>query len=312
MTVFKIFKNISIYITIFLFLTQFLFVNRAFAQTTDYAKMIKVTPVILNIDLEKGQEQSYNIVLTNLLSQPLGVSLNPESLDASDELTGMVFNQPHSNSPFISWITLSYKEIIIPEEGSKEIKVSIKVPKNAKDGSYNSVLFITPFVSKSIDKTSPTVVSRIGILILANIGLPKKSPDINVLKILNFDFQSQNNKTKAILRAQNNFNFNIATKATIEISPFFAQKQTIELDDKRILAGKVRRWEILLNLKPGIYFAKAAVSIGEGKFAYKNSAFTVPAFSSFILWLILIIVIILLILLRKRLKRALFILYKGS
>jgi len=310
---FNLLRTISKYIIIFLFLGMFLAPNETLAQVTDYTKMVKVTPVILDINLKPGQEQDYDLKIENLLNQPLGIGLNMETLDATDEVSGMVFGKPHTNSPFVSWISLSEKQFIIAEKEAKTIKVSVKIPKEAKDGSYTSVIFITPFVSKPLDGASPSVVSRVGILALANIGTPKEILIKDMAKILNFNFQSQQNKLKTVVRVQNTFNFNLSTKAKITLSPLiFGKKEIIKLDDKRILAGKTRKWEVPLNLKPGIYQANLAVSIGGGRQIYKNTLLTVPSFYAFIPYLIIVFIVVVIILLRKRLKTALFILYKGS
>ena len=63
-------------------------------------------------------------------------------------------------------------------------------------------------------------------------------------KILTFQFQTAKNKTNATVRVQNTFNFNLSTKAKITINPLIlGEKKAIQLDDKRILAGKIRKWE---------------------------------------------------------------------
>ena len=313
-------KTISKYIVIFLLLGTFFIAPKTFAQTTasnaasqDYSKIIKITPVILNINLKLGQKQDYDLKMENLLNQPLGIGLRLETLDATDELTGMVFGTPHPNSPFVSWTEINEKEFIISEKGKKTIKISVKFPKNTKEGSYTSVIFVTPFFSKTLDKTSQSVVGRIGVLAFANIGVPREREPKDMARILNFNFITKNGKSKTVVRVQNTFNFNLSTKAKIELSPiFFGQKQTIQLDDKRILSGKIRRWEVPVQLRPGIYQAKLAVSLGQGRQIYKDIFFTVPSFASFVPYLVVLIIILLIILLRKRLKKALFILYKGT
>jgi len=308
------FKRIAIYITIFLLLGMFLVPNRAFAQAFDYTKMIKITPVILNINLKPGQEQTYDLNLENVISLPLGVSLNIETLDATDELSGMVFGNPHANSPFVFWMSLSEKQFLIKEKDSKVVTLTVKIPKNAKEGSYTSVIFITPFVSKPLDKSVPTIVSRIGILVLADIGTPKEKQPQDMAKILNLDIRpSKNNMTEATVRVENTYNFNLSTKAKIELDPLLlGEQKIIELDDKRILAGKVRKWQDVFNLKPGIYKSLLTVSLGQGRLIYATTYFSVPSLSSFTKYLLLLLLIVLVILLRKRIKKAVSVLYKGA
>ena len=308
------FKTLSKYILIYTILIIFIWPKSAFAQVTDFKKMLRITPVILNIDLKPGQEQTYNLNLENILPLPLGIDVNIETLDATDELSGMIFGNPHANSPFVSWMSLSNKQFIIKEKDSKTITLTVKIPKNAKEGSYTSVIFITPFVSKPQDKSVPTVISRIGILALANIGTPKERQPQDMARIVNFDFNSaKDNLTQLVIRVENTYNFNLSAKTKIELDPIlFGQKQTIELDDKRILAGKVRRWQELLNLKPGIYKGLLTVSLGQGRLIFATTYFSIPSLGFAFKYIFILIIIILVILLRKRIKKALFILYKGA
>jgi hypothetical protein len=305
-------KTITKYIAIFTVFAYFLLPKSAFAQAVDYRKIIRITPVILNINLNPGQQQSYDLRLDNLINQPLGIQLSLETLDTTDELTGMVFGNPHANSPFVSWILLSRKQFIIQEKDSQTFSLNVKIPKNAKLGSYTSVIFITPLLSTANQKNSPNVISRIGVLAFANIGTPKEVPTEKLAKILTFNFDQEKNKINAIIRVQNTFNFNLSSKANITLEPIlFGKNQIIELEDKRILAGKVRKWIEPVNLSNGIYKADLAVSLGEGRIIYKTIFFSVPSFTYILKYLVILIILLLIFLLRKRLKKAFFILYKG-
>lgn len=311
------FKKISFCIIIYTILAMFLLPVKASAQTNDYSKIIRVTPVILDINLKPGQQQTYKINIENLLNQPLGIGLSQESLDATDELTGMVFGVPHGNSPFVSWVSIEEKQFIISENSSKTISLRINVPKNAKEGSYTSILFTTPFFTKILDSNSPSVISKIGVLMLADIGMPVETQPEKMAKVNDFYFHElQDNAYESIVRLENIHNFNLSAKAKIEISPIlFGDKKIVQLNDKRVLAGKIRKWQEPVKLSPGIYKAKLIVSLSEGRFIYADYFFTIPLLASIFKYLNYLLIIgffVLIFLLRKRLKKAFKILYKGT
>ena len=300
----------SIYIVILVFVSFMLLPRSTFAQE----KMIRVTPVILNLELKKGQEQTYEVKIENLLSAPMGIETNIESLDASDEETGIRFDLPKQNESFVSWITTSEKDLIIPENGKKNIEIKIKVPKNIKEGGYQGVLFLTPFITKPLDNLSPTVTSRVGILILANIGTPKAAPAKDKARIVEFSFKQVFDKGPAdlILRVKNIFPFIIPSKAEVLITPLFGKQQIVELEDKRILPGKIRKWQKDIALNPGFYKAQAALSLYQGQLLFKDTYFLVLPVKGISMYLILVPFILVIFLIRKRLKKAFLVLVQKS
>jgi len=236
-------KRLSKYIAILLFISVFL-PRTAFAQNTNPKNMVRVTPIFINMDLQKDTENTYELKIDNLLSVPLGIKTNLESLDPTDEENGIQFGPPKQNQPFISWISFSEKDLIIPENGSKTIKITVKPPKDAKDGGYYGILFLTPIVSKPLDRTSPTVVSRIGVLMFASIGSPKAVKPDQKAKIEEFKFiDNFGNKTsEMILRVKSTYPYLFSAKAKVDVEQILGKTKILELEDKRILPGKIRKW----------------------------------------------------------------------
>ena len=309
-------RNIKL---LYRFLTLFLLLSTLFAFFNKQAlaagnKMIRVTPIMFEVNLKPGQESTYKMDVENLLPSPLGLSLNLQALNASDEDNGITFDPLPENSPLIKWIKLPEKDFLFSENSKKTIEFTISIPRNVKEGSYNSVLFLTPMYSKMINKNLPTVLSRLGALIFVNIGIPQETAAQNKAKIVDFYFGGildTGKEQKMTLRVQNIFPFTLSTKANIEIDSF-SGKRTLELIDKRILASKIRRWQQAVNLPIGFYKATAAVSVGGGQQIFKSTYFMVFPLKIITEILVLVIILYLIYRFRKRIKKAAFILYKGS
>ena len=306
-------KRLSKYIAILLFISVFL-PRTAFAQNTNPKNMVRVTPIFINMNLQKDAENTYELKIGNLLSVPLGIKTNLESLDPTDEENGIQFGPPKQNQPFISWISLSEKDFIIPENGSKIIKITVKPPKDARDGGYYGILFLAPIVSKPLDRTSPTVVSRIGVLMFAGIGTPKAVKPEQKAKIEEFKFTDNfGNKTpEMVLRVKSTYPYLISAKARVDIKQVLGATKTVELEDKRILPNKIRKWTKSQELGIGIYKANIAVSLGGGEIIYKKTYFIVLPIKAYLPYLAFILIVLILILGRKRIKKAITILIKGG
>jgi hypothetical protein len=307
-------QKLSQYIIILLIITLFM-PHKAFGQAAEGSKnMIRVTPIFINMNLQKDTENTYELKIDNLLSIPLGVKTSLESLDPTDEENGIQFGPPKQNEPFISWISLSEKDFIIPENESKTISITVKPPRNSKDGGYYGILFLTPLVSKPLDKTSPTVVSRVGALMFANIGTPKPAKPGQKAKIEEFKFIDMFGKKtpQMVLRVKNTYPYLFSVKAKADIKQVLGQTRTINLEDKRILPGKIRKWTKPQDLGIGIYKASVAVSLGGGEIIYKSTYFLVLPIKQYSSLFIAFCLLLITYLGRKRFQKAFVILIKDK
>lgn len=294
-------KNISKYrlilINISILLAILVTPNPTFGQVKR-DEMLNITPIIFNFELEKGQEQIEKLKIENKLNVPMGVRLSLEVIELADEETLLKFSN-NKEEDFISWVELSEKELVIEENGTETIDVKIKTPENAKDGSYNAVLFITPFSSQPISRLSPTVLTRIGSLIFANVGQPKNLPSNEMARILNFDFARDGKNLELNFRVKNEFNFTFSAKPSMSIKNASGKEININLDERKVLPQRTRKWTNQLNLNYGIYKLEAKVLLGQGKYITQSKfLFHLPFKSSH---LIILIIAVALILIRKRL-----------
>lgn len=302
----------SKYIIILTFISFFLVPPPVLGQEKSFQKLIRVTPIILNMTLEKGQEKVYEVKVDNLLTSPMGIRVNIESLNASDEETGMQFAIPQEKDSFSSKLQVSEDNFILQEKKSRTLKITVKTPQKIKDGGYQAVIFLTPFFNKPVEKLSPTVSSRIGILVLANVGKPKDVPAKQKAEIVEFGFKEVFEKGPAdlILRVKNIFPFIISSKARVRVTSLFEKEKVIELGDKRILPGKIRKWQQEVKLSPGIYKATVELSLYQGQILYKDTYFALLPIKTTPFFVIL--ALSLLLIFRKRLKKAILVLFSNK
>jgi transposase-like protein len=291
------------------YLLFFIFPTSLFAQQNPPINaMIKVSPVILKINLMPGTSQIHTIRVENLTDAPMPIRLAVEGFDASDENGG--FKPPSGDSqtsPLAQWITLNNSETIIPAHKIEEILVRIAIPHIVPLGGYYAIIYITPIFPDL------SVGSKIGVIALANIGV---QGDLhNKAEIVQFDFRSavyEKNPVTFTARVQNNSLNYFTAKPSLTITSLMGDPQTILLDEKVILPGKIRRWErvfAIQNTNRGIYRATLTVSLENGDHIQTTRTIVLFPIRIALGYMILILSIVFCIVKRKNVRRALLVLF---
>ncbi len=272
-------------------------------------QMIRVSPVILKVSLEPGTEQNYKIKVDNLLDTPLPLKASVEGFDASDEEYGVTVSDQSIASPLMDWISLDEKDAILPALTSRDFNIKIAVPSSVPIGGYYAMIFFTPIFP------GVPVSSKIGVLALANIAVAEQK---NQADIVTFNFDKvlyEKSPLLTTIRVKNTSLNYFTAKPTLTIKPLFGQDLTFELEDKTILPGKIRRWQRafdLGNLYGGIYTATLSVSLENGDYIYSTTHFIGFPVKKLGLSLLFLIVSSYLLIHRKRVKKAVRLLFKGQ
>lgn len=315
----KYFYKLALFTLFFTLLSTVYLLHTEFAYAVSYPihQTIRVTPIVLTPTLLPGKSWHETITVENLLDQPMGISLSLEALDASDEDNGITFTNLPGKTPLLSWLTLSETQAILKPHEKRTFDLLISVPAKIQSGQENAVLFVTPFVSRPKDTALPSVVSKIGTLILATIGTPNLKEAKEKTKILTFTFGSLVEKAppKLTLRVKNTYGRLISVKPFVTIYPLFGKKETTQLPDKRILSDKIRRWKgdfALTQTNHIFYKAVANVSVGGGETITKTTYFVLFPVIGIIRIVFWIMLLSSLYMGRQRVKKALHILMYGS
>jgi hypothetical protein len=309
----KIFSLLFL-ICIFNFLFFIFNFSTAFAANSQVSnpnsQIFSVSPVIINVPLSPGKTYKHELFVHNLTNQPLPIRANLSDFESTGEEGGYTFPDIKTN-PLLSWITLSDHEMILSPQEKKKILLTITTPQSIPLGGYHGMLFFEPVLTTQQDTTQ--VISRIGVLMLANVGVP--DPHAKKAEIVTFspDLLHKESSIPLLLRVKNVSLHYFTAKPILTISPLFPLSPShttspIYLEEKIIFQGKIRRWEQALDthvLTPNIYKAHMQVSTGNGQFVSTDKYFIVFPWDKALIVTTIIIVILILIRKRKRLKKAL-------
>jgi len=292
-----------------LFVVTFFFVGKNAPAVYAEQQTLRVSPVIINIDLSPGKTSSHDATIENLTNSPIPLRASLNDFLTSGEEGGYIFEDSKEN-PLLSWITLSESNFILNPREKKKIHLVIKTPQTIPVGGYYGILFFEP-VLQNTATAATQISSKIGILMLANIGI--QDPNAKQTEILAFTPSqiSQDGTVPFVLRVKNiALNF-FTAKPILTVSPLLSFSNSTKpqyLEEKIIFPGKVRRWTqdtTIQNLSPNIYKAHLIVSTGNGQSESQDQYFIVFPYMQVLLLLSIVIIVLFLFAKRKRLKATL-------
>ena len=148
---------------IFLLIFIFSKPSVSLASDTNYTQTIRVSPIILRINLSPGKTYHHIITVDNLLDIPMPLKASVEGFDSSNEENGIQITDQVVTSPLINWITINDADTILPAKSSKDFEIDIAIPEKVDIGGYYAVIFFTPILP-NIDPETPNQISaRIGV-----------------------------------------------------------------------------------------------------------------------------------------------------
>lgn len=270
---------------------------------------LKVSPVIINVTLSPGKTYTQPVAIENLSDSPLPLRTALSDFMTGGEEGGYVFAETKSN-PLLSWIKLDETEFILNPKEKKELQMMITTPDAIPVGGYYGVLFFEP-VAQGDQSSSTKVNAKVGVLMLANIGVP--DPNAKKAEILTYetDFLHADGNISVLLRVKNtSLNF-FSAKPTVHITPLLPVETTIReypLEEKIIFPGNIRRWEeaaTIQSLPPNIYKATVNISTGNGQVISAEKYLIVLPPSNILIGVFLLFLLVFIITKRKRIKNAL-------
>ncbi len=276
---------------------------------------LRVSPVIINVTLSPDKTYTHEVTVENLTDKPLPLRATFNDFLTADEEGGYVFEDTKTN-PLLSWITLNETEFIINPNEKKTMQMIIKTPKSISLGGYYGILFFEPVV-QNVANNGARVSSKVGVLMLANVGAPDKNAPAAEIVDVTTPLLDSDGDIPLVLRVKNiSLNF-FTAKPIVKVTPFInthtflpgimADQDVKErtLEDKIIFPGKIRRWteeHALQTLTPNIYKTDITVSTGNGQSVTKSSYIIVFPAAKALLILMIVIVLSIIITKRKRLR----------
>ena len=284
-----------------------LFTPPAHAQSSP--QTLRVTPFIISFPLSPGKIYQHPITVENLSDNPLPLKASLNDFLTTGEEGGYVFEESRTN-PLLSWITLSETDLILGAKEKKALIATIATPDAIPLGGYYGMLFFEQVPQFATPGTTQ-VLSRVGVLLLANVGVP--DPGAKKADILTFStgLIHQENTIPYLLRVKNVSLHYFTAKPILTISKLLHfgenQPQIIYPEEKLVFQDKIRRWEdnvVLTDSLPNIYKISMQVSTGNGEFVKEDRYLIIFPYIKAAFILIPLLLAVFLIAKRKRLNAA--------
>jgi hypothetical protein len=174
-------------------------------------------------------------------------------------------------------------------------------------------LFVEPVISAKADAS--LVTAKVGVLMLANIGV---STDKNKIEVISSEFNKSiysSGPVNNTLRIRNTTLNHFTAKPILRIEPLFGKPVTVPLEEKIIFPGKIRRWDSSFEL-PDYYhgFYKTVLTISTGKGHQEKREGYILAFPLLKAFgvILLLVLLTLSVIYRRRILKGLRILISGK
>ncbi len=244
-----------------------MFINSAFAGHVGAAQTaavgagnaLKVSPVRLDIKMDPGTTQTITVTIQNLTST--AAILHPVINDfvASGDESGrpnIILNEDeYAPSHSLKRLVLPLKDFTVHAGETREVKVTIEVPKDAAGGGYYGAVRFAP-ASNEGDK-NVNLAASVGTLVLLRVNgnikedLAVDSFDVRKKKNSPSSFFMDNKGINAVIRFKNSGNVQVEPFGTISLKRFGKQVANYKINDSAVrgsvLPDSVRRFDVELK-----------------------------------------------------------------
>ncbi|HYA42223.1 MAG TPA: hypothetical protein VEF34_13025 [Syntrophobacteraceae bacterium] len=259
----------------------FLLISIAFcfpaAVPTGADMSLMVSPIRVEHQVKAGTNETNVIEVRNESSEPTRVTVHAE--DWSVDRKGNVSFSPAGGDPAscAEWIQLNPTDFRLEPGQIRQIRYSLTVPAEVKDGGYRAAILLTgmPLPGEGAGKRRVNVHGRIAVITYATVGNPEIRGRFE-------DFQvTAGNKGisfKLTLANDGDVHFRIK-KSWISIKNSAGEEVSrVEVPEIPVLPGGARELEFKkedLALPKGAYLAEAVLDIGKEDFLGRKHSFSV-------------------------------------
>lgn len=300
------------YFIVLLVLSLIFFPNERVSAASP-SQTLRISPVILPVDLTPGNISTQSMTIENLTDSPLPVKATVEGFESMDEEGGYIFGG-NSVPPLVSWTTLDLSDMILEPHKPKTVTATIRVPSTVPFGGYYAVLFFTPMVK---DSKNQTVVPKVGALMLANIGTsPDYSKPESILQLLEWQLPLFSEKFPLLtsFRVKNTALHYVSVKPIVTMINLNRNPIQQMLPEKILLPGKIRKWDSQITSEGnnyGIYTVTLLLSLGKGKYITSVKHIIVVPYKETLIMTGILLILFIIIKKRKNLTHAVRVLVRG-
>lgn len=292
---------------IFLLATPYVFAAKPESVIKPF---ISVYPVIFNIAMQPGKTTMHEIIVTNLLDSPLPIHSSLESFNLSDNDYG---EKPPPS--FSAWAQVDQPDMILAPGESKKIHVRVSLPKKIALGGYYANLNLEPKLLTTNIITDTHIQPQIEILFLGSVGVPSITNKIGAIEEFTFPVVSNEKTIHTTFKVKNISLYHFSAKPQFKIKPLIGAVQEKLVEEKLVLPGRARSWEIAslsLDANYNIYKVQLQISVGNGVKIMAKRYIIVFPYKKFLLTLGVLLLSISILKKRKQVAKALTILVSNK
>jgi hypothetical protein len=246
------------------------------AESTISTQGMQISPTLLEINAEAGNEYEVSVNVTNITDTDLVYSSSIDDFNSNNE-TGsphIISNEDLPETASIkTWVT-PITDFVLASHDSKNISAMITVPTNAEPGGHYGVIRFSGG-SSNVDTNGVGLSASAGVLVLIRVGSDDQiieKADLASFNVEKDDKQSwlfENGPITFVSRIQNNGNVHVKPSGSIEVRDMFGGlTATMDVNTKdpksNVLPNSIRRFESALNTKWMFGQYTATITLGYG------------------------------------------------
>ncbi len=296
----------------FLFFFSLLLIT--FSVSAQENRGFSVSPPSFEINANPGNVIKNTIKIENLSNETQIFQSRPENFVTYGEGGSVSITEEESSFSIRRWITVDDDEQKIAPNGFALFDFTIDIPTQAEPGShYGAIIFTNTPVDK-IKGSGATVAQEIGSLILIKIPgdvfeeakLKSFKPESGVFRL---------GRVKLLALIENTGNIHVKPYGSIHLTNIFGKKvKSVEAKGRNVLPGSKRLFEEEFKFN-GFGYYKAEITLiysGGGKILKGETGFFIYNQRTLTRYLIIGgILLAIYLVLRKRVNRAVGVLFKG-
>lgn len=253
--------------------SSFLLKPSVVRAATNDAQGIQVSPVVINLNAEKGQVYNLKLTVTNVTANTLLLKSAVNDFSAKDE-TGnpqVILDQNATNGGYSlkSWVS-PITPITLGAQQNQTVNFTISIPENAEPGGHYGVVRFSGLEPSAGDQ-NVSLTASVGVLILARV----QGDVVEQLSVKEM-FTAKSGKSTSMFsmgpveivsRIQNSGNVHVQPVGNIVVTDSFGKTVAtlpVGSNSQNVLPGSIRRYETSFDKSWlfGRYTAKLSAAYG--------------------------------------------------
>jgi hypothetical protein len=228
------------------------------AATPSAAQGIQISPVLVNLNAETGQDYTIKLTITNVTAGPLSVTSEVNDFKAKDESGNpqVILDNNNSSSTYSlhTWID-TIPKLTLKAQESRSLSFTVAVPSNAEAGGHYGVIRFSG-VPPAQSGQNVSLNASVGVLLLARVqGKITEQLSIKEMFIEKAHHRQglvANGPLTIVSRIQNSGNVHVQPIGTLVVKDGFGKtvaSYPFGGSTKNILPGSIRRYDQVFDKK---------------------------------------------------------------